>query len=88
VYVRLPLYPAEHVNASVLPDCWEPAREAVLLAAILASAFAGVASALERPSHVVAAVHFTVYRLPLPAVLLLPPAENLHASTLPLWPFA
>ena len=55
VYVRLPLYPAEHVNTSVLPVGCDAAREAVLPPATVASAFEGVATALVRPSHVTAA---------------------------------
>ena len=55
VYVRLPLYPAEHVNTSVLPYACDAAWLALLLPAIVASAFEGVDTALVRPSHVTAA---------------------------------
>ena len=55
MYVRLPLYPAEHVNTSVLPYACDAAWLALLLPAIVASASEGVDTALVRPSHVTAA---------------------------------
>ena len=48
VYVRLPLYPAEHVNTSVLPYACDAACVAV--PPVLAE-FEGTATALVRPSH-------------------------------------
>ena len=54
-YVTVPLYPAEHVNTSVLLYACDAAWLALLLPAIVASAFEGVDTALVRPSHVTAA---------------------------------
>ena len=51
-YVTVPLYPAEHVNTSVLLYACDAAWLALLLPAIVASAFEGVDTALVRPSHV------------------------------------
>jgi NO-binding membrane sensor protein with MHYT domain len=54
VYVTVLVKPAEHVNTSVEPYACDAACAAVLALAIAAPAFAGVDTALLRPSHVTA----------------------------------